>query len=929
VSDGELAARLGKTQKVTRGMSFMPKKSNSVLLNFALLVIILAISFQAQAPSNIPTVTYGVAQESSAGMDGGIAWQSVFLLNDGRIASFGTGNHAPEQSNAMRIIDPVTTPGSVTSYDAFPWTQSGGVNLYVSNYDNHPSIYIPSENKVVWAGHGVFDFVQKTWTYGNRSPNTQGWTGFMEDPLGMGGVYNPTVAWSSQLDKGVWFGGSAGGYCEGCTVLRIIERGTSGPPWKITSVDLASQGVEGFNRSRNTAVCIGQDLYLGGAKASGAGNGFYKINLATKTRTATLAPYPAVSGEYFPQMVYDSRRGHIVVLGIRVFDYDVAANTWSDVTPAGWPGYTNPMGVYHPALDAIFFRGMPKNSSALSDMLKWHRMSFSGGSGSVSPPPPPTDTIAPTVSISSPLPGASVSGTVVISATSSDNVGVVGVQFKLDGNNVGLEDTSSPHSVSWNTTTASSGSHTLTAVARDAAGNQTTSPTVIVTLTGTPSTASRYRQININSAANPFKGPPDAAYGGSKHVWWVWHPVKKRVYTWGGDYGVGANSFGQPDMGSNFTTNDPATPRTFARDSSLNNDQYSIDPYSGSPVSWRLEHPYIPRNMGGTREVKPGRPDQSALVWDSARSKLWGIITVLRTEFLYYVGGVPDLWANGDMTTVSPFEPIGTYSWVPGASGSPGAWTLETSARVAVRSGGTSYSGNVLITGSADERIANWEYDPATDRIVSFGVGRLFIFNPGTKTYEHRAFSPPGFGYFNPCSSYVAIVGNWMYGVALTNQSGTRKSQLIRVNIPNMLALANGAAIPDNSTYWEAIQLPWSLSPGSVWENSNDASSKWQEHAGVMSIDGKVVIVKSYDGLVEDGVTKMTIWDPGTRIFTPADPAPENIAANSWVALPDSGEVLFGLNTMGYTNSKLWAYKVSTPPSTGTAPLPPSNLQIQ
>jgi hypothetical protein len=251
---------------------------------------------------------------------------------------------------------------------------------------------------------------------------------------------------------------------------------------------------------------------------------------------------------------------------------------------------------------------------------------------------------------------------------------------------------------------------------------------------------------------------------------------------------------------------------------------------------------------------------------------------------------------------------------------------------VAVRSGAqTSYSGNVLVTGNADERIANWEYDPRTDRIVSFGVGRLFIFNPATKTYEHRAFNPPGFVYFNPCSSYVAIVGDWMYGVAMTNQSGTRKSQLIRVNIPNMLALANGASIPDSSAYWEAFQLPWSLSPGNVWETSNDASSKWQEHAGVMSVDGKVVIVKSYDGLVEDGVTKMTIWDPATRIFTPADPAPENLIANSWVALPDSGEVLFGLNTGGYTNGKLWAYKVSagTPPSTGTAPSPPSNLQIQ
>ena len=46
-----------------------------------------------------------------------------------------------------------------------------------------------------------------------------------------------------------------------------------------------------------------------------------------------------------------------------------------------------------------------------------------------------------------------------------------GVQFLLDGANLGTEDLASPYSVSWNTTTAANGNHTLTARARDAAGN--------------------------------------------------------------------------------------------------------------------------------------------------------------------------------------------------------------------------------------------------------------------------------------------------------------------------------------------------------------------------------------------------------------------------------------------------------------------------
>jgi len=59
---------------------------------------------------------------------------------------------------------------------------------------------------------------------------------------------------------------------------------------------------------------------------------------------------------------------------------------------------------------------------------------------------------------------------------------VVGVQFKLDGANLGAEDTSAPYSASWNTTAATNGSHALTAVARDAAGNVTTAAAVTVTV---------------------------------------------------------------------------------------------------------------------------------------------------------------------------------------------------------------------------------------------------------------------------------------------------------------------------------------------------------------------------------------------------------------------------------------------------------------
>jgi len=92
------------------------------------------------------------------------------------------------------------------------------------------------------------------------------------------------------------------------------------------------------------------------------------------------------------------------------------------------------------------------------------------------------DTTPPTVSMTAPANGATVSGSVAVSANASDNVGVVGVQFKLDGANLGAEDTSAPYSISWDTTAAANGSHSLTAVARDAAGNHSTSSPVSVTV---------------------------------------------------------------------------------------------------------------------------------------------------------------------------------------------------------------------------------------------------------------------------------------------------------------------------------------------------------------------------------------------------------------------------------------------------------------
>lgn len=94
-----------------------------------------------------------------------------------------------------------------------------------------------------------------------------------------------------------------------------------------------------------------------------------------------------------------------------------------------------------------------------------------------------SDTVAPTVSLTAPASGASLTGTTTLSATATDNVAVSSVQFKVDGTNIGTADTTSPYSVSWDTTSIANGAHTLTAVATDSSGNSTTSASVAVTVT--------------------------------------------------------------------------------------------------------------------------------------------------------------------------------------------------------------------------------------------------------------------------------------------------------------------------------------------------------------------------------------------------------------------------------------------------------------
>jgi thermitase len=92
------------------------------------------------------------------------------------------------------------------------------------------------------------------------------------------------------------------------------------------------------------------------------------------------------------------------------------------------------------------------------------------GGGTI--PPPPADTTPPTVAITSPGNSSVVTGLVTVNVKAGDNVAVASLSVYLDGKVVSTGNSASI-SYKWNTRKAASGLHTISATAKDTAGNQT------------------------------------------------------------------------------------------------------------------------------------------------------------------------------------------------------------------------------------------------------------------------------------------------------------------------------------------------------------------------------------------------------------------------------------------------------------------------
>lgn len=135
-------------------------------------------------------------------------------------------------------------------------------------------------------------------------------------------------------------------------------------------------------------------------------------------------------------------------------------------------------------------------------------------------PPPPPDTTLPNVAITTPSSGATVTGTVGIAASATDNVGIASVQFLLNGANFGSAVTAPPYAVTWDTTQGANGSYTIAALARDVFGNANVSTNVAVAVNnGSLLVTGHYVQFTSADQFTVLSNGQPAITGYTLEVW--------------------------------------------------------------------------------------------------------------------------------------------------------------------------------------------------------------------------------------------------------------------------------------------------------------------------------------------------------------------------------------------------------------------------
>ncbi len=468
------------------------------------------------SPSGGATVSGSVTIAANATDDVGVAGVR-FRVDGADVGSEDTSNPWSVSRDSTGVADGAHTLVAIARDAAGNTTTSPSIGVTVQNVDVTPpsvSITAPANGATVSGTISV--------TANAADDEAMAGVQFRLDGVNLGPVDTAApylVAWDTRTAT------------DGAHALTALARDTSGNTWLSTGVDVTVSNPDVTDPNVSISQPAAGATVAGSVnlRATAADNQAvvgvqFRVDGAPVGSEDTSSPWETTwdstsvaDGSHVVSAVARDAAGNTttsVTVSITVNNPDTTGPTVSITAPAGGATLSGTVTLTATATDSDGVAGVrfQVDGTDLSTedttnpyVRTWNTISATEGdhvltaiardaTGNTTTSAPVTVTVdnvdgtAPTVSITSPANNASVSGTVTLTATASDDVGVVGVRFRVNGADVGSEDTTAPYAAAWNTTSLANGTYAITAVARDAAGNTKISATITVTVANADTT---------------------------------------------------------------------------------------------------------------------------------------------------------------------------------------------------------------------------------------------------------------------------------------------------------------------------------------------------------------------------------------------------------------------------------------------------------
>ena len=276
--------------------------------------------------------------------------------------------------------------------------------------------------------------------------------------------YGPYVDLSAP-GVGIWTTSLGGGYSgvSGTSFSSPLSAGVAALMMSVNPSLAPSQIVSLLESSAVDLGAAGYDYDYGYGRVNAAA----AVVAAAQAKTADVQP---------PSVAITSPTGGTVsgIVPINVTASDNVGVTRVDLLVSGTLLASDASAPYAFSWDSTALAGssaslVARAYDAAGNAASSTAVVVSVGGGTI--PPPPADTTPPTVAITSPGNSSVVTGVVTVSAKAGDNVGIGSLSLYLDGAMVGTGNSTSV-SYKWNTKKAASGTHTISAIAKDKSGNQ-------------------------------------------------------------------------------------------------------------------------------------------------------------------------------------------------------------------------------------------------------------------------------------------------------------------------------------------------------------------------------------------------------------------------------------------------------------------------